>query len=185
MQLLIGLILGGSLAAAAVYLWKVFIGFRAQTPEDYADLGPVIDLRKHLNGKMICEGVIYGPVGRVVSRFVADMDIRWSGDLGVMREEFRYDSGDVQRREWHLTLQPERRLMGTAEDVIGKARGRQSGAAVCLRYRIRLEPDAGGHILDVVDWMYLLENGTIVNRSQFRKYGFKVAELVATMRKDA
>jgi hypothetical protein len=42
---------------------------------------------------------------------------------------------------------------------------------------------AGGHVLDVTDWMYLMENGTIMNRSQFRKFGIKVAELVATMRK--
>jgi hypothetical protein len=53
---------------------------------------------------------------------------------------------------------------------------------VVLRYRIRLTPEAGGHVLDVTDWMYLLENGTIINRSQFRKFGIKVAELVATMR---
>ena len=31
--------------------------------------------------------------------------------------------------------------------------------------------------------MYLMENGTIMNRSQFRKFGIKVAELVATMRR--
>ncbi len=37
-------------------------------------------------------------------------------------------------------------------------------------------------MLDVVDWMYVMENGTIMNRSQFRKFGIKVAELVATMR---
>jgi hypothetical protein len=30
--------------------------------------------------------------------------------------------------------------------------------------------------------MYLMPNGTIINRSQFRKFGIKVAELVATMR---
>ena len=51
-----------------------------------------------------------------------------------------------------------------------------------LRYKIRLTPEAGGHVLDVIDWMYLMENGTIMNRSQFRKFGIKVAELVATMR---
>jgi hypothetical protein len=51
-----------------------------------------------------------------------------------------------------------------------------------LNYRIRLTPEAGGHVLDTVDWMYLTANGTIMNRSQFRKYGIKVAELVATMR---
>jgi len=35
----------------------------------------------------------------------------------------------------------------------------------------------------VTDWMYLTENGTVMNRSQFRKFGIKVAELVATMRR--
>ncbi len=59
----------------------------------------------------------------------------------------------------------------------------QAGAMPCnCCYRIRLAEDAGGHELDVTDWMYLMENGTIMNRSQFRKFGIKVAELVATMR---
>ena len=61
--------------------------------------------------------------------------------------------------------------------------GIAEGAAVQLKYRIKLDADAGGHVLDVVDWMYVMENGTIMNRSQFRKFGIKVAELVATMRK--
>jgi len=47
---------------------------------------------------------------------------------------------------------------------------------------IRLPEKSGGHVLNTVDWMYLAPNTTIVNRSQFRKYGVKVAELVATMR---
>jgi hypothetical protein len=32
--------------------------------------------------------------------------------------------------------------------------------------------------------MYLLDNGTVMNRSQFRKFGIKVGELVATIRPD-
>ena len=69
-----------------------------------------------------------------------------------------------------------------ANDIIGTARGRQAGSAARLTYRIRLPDSAGGHVLDVVDWMYLAPGGAIVNRSQFRKFGFKVAELVAVMR---
>ena len=38
------------------------------------------------------------------------------------------------------------------------------------------------HALDVTDWMYLMENGTIMNRSEMRKFGIKVAELIATIR---
>jgi hypothetical protein len=51
-----------------------------------------------------------------------------------------------------------------------------------LNYTIQLTKDAGGHVLQVTDWMYLMENGSIMNRSQFRKFGIKVAELVATIR---
>jgi hypothetical protein len=58
-----------------------------------------------------------------------------------------------------------------------------TGSAVQLRYRIRLPEESGGHVLDTVDWMYLAPNGTVMNRSQFRKFGIPVAELVATMRK--
>jgi len=58
----------------------------------------------------------------------------------------------------------------------------QKGAGVMLRYRLRLPEASGGHVLDVTDWMYLMQNGTIINRSQFRKFGVTVAELVATMR---
>ena len=63
--------------------------------------------------------------------------------------------------------------------------GSQAGSAVVLNYTIKLTEDAGGHALKVTDWMYLMENGIVMNRSQFRKFGIKVAELVATMRPEA
>ena len=67
--------------------------------------------------------------------------------------------------------------------MIGTGNGWQKGDADCLTYQIRLPESAGGHVLNTTDWMYLLQNGAIINRSQFRKFGFKVGELVATMRK--
>src|SRR6056297_3751188 len=81
-----------------------FTGFMAQKPQDYAGSEPSMDLREHLNGSIKCEGVIYGPLGRVASRFDADFEAEWQGNRGVMREHFRYDSGNRQDREWRLTL---------------------------------------------------------------------------------
>ncbi len=43
------------------------IGFRSQKPTDFSDVGPCFDPRTHLNGPILCEGVIYGPFGRVAS----------------------------------------------------------------------------------------------------------------------
>lgn len=170
------------LMAAAVLLRHRFASFSAQTPDDYATGQPLFDIRERLNGAIICEGVIFGPTGRVSSRFDADFDATWQGNTGTMTEVFRYDSGAVQHRKWTLTLGNDGAIRAEAADVVGIGTGRQSGSAVQLNYRIRLPKDAGGHVLDTVDWMYLAPNGVIMNRSQFRKYGIKVAELVATMR---
>ena len=176
------LFLGIALTLAILYAIRRFASFGAQTPEDYAGKGPNIDIREHLNGPILCEGVIYGPTGRVSSRFVADMEATWDGNTGRMTEHFRYDSGNEQHREWILTWHEGSKITAEAEDLDGTGTGQQAGPSVLLNYRIQLTEDAGGHVLDVTDWMYLMENGTIMNRSQFRKFGIKVAELVATMR---
>lgn len=181
--MLLPFLLGLALAIAIALLRRRFAGFDAQRPADYAGKGPLLDPTVHLAGPLLCEGVIYGPTGRVASRFVAEMQGEWRDGQGVLTERFRYDSGMVQDRRWDFRLSADGALGATAADVPGGATGALAGSAMTLRYRIRLHDDAGGHVLDVNDWMYLLDNGTIINRSQFRKYGLKVAELVATLRR--
>lgn len=183
MEILLSLLLGAAVALGGGALWSRYAGFIAQRSADYAEGTPQFDLREHLSGPILCEGVIYGPTGRVTSRFVADMEGRWEGNSGTLAEVFHYDSGTVQERKWQLTLGNDGSIRAEAEDVVGRGEGMQQGSAVVLRYKIRLPEDAGGHVLDTTDWMYLAPNGTVINRSQFRKYGIKVAELVATMRK--
>ena len=176
-------IFGGGLVLLLVWLKNRFLAFRGQSSLDYEGLGPEFDLREHLTGDILCEGVIYGPTGRVTSRFVAEMRGTWDGDTCVLDEYFRYDSGATQSRCWRLTLFEDGKIEAAADDVVGIGEGQQSGPTVRMRYKLILPPDTGGLILNAVDWMYVLENGVIVNRSQFRKFGLVVAELVATMRR--
>ena len=176
------LLIGAALAAIAIWEIRRRMGFARQLPEDYREVGPLFDIQQHLNGPILCEGVIFGPTGRVSSRFTADFEAEWRGTAGRMAEHFRYNDGSTQDREWRLTLNGDGTFRAEADDLVGVGHGVQTGSGVRLTYRIRLPEDAGGHVLDVVDWMYLVENGTIINRSQFRKYGIKLAELVATMR---
>ncbi len=176
MKLLLGLAL---LLVLALLLRP---GFRSQRPADYAGTDPEFDIRRHLSGRFLSEGMIYGPTGRVVSRFLAEMEGTWQGDSGTLSEDFRYAGGGTQARQWTLRIGAEGAFTATAPDIIGTGIGQHSGATVRLSYRIRLPEDGGGHVLDVTDWMYLMENGTILNRSEMRKFGVKVAELVATIR---
>jgi len=176
--------LGASAMLVLGYLKNRYFGFYGQTPSDYATAhGEPFDLRMHLNGPIVCEGVIYGPTGRVTSRFVGDFLAEWNGNKGVMTERFTYDNGEEVLREWKLTLGNDGHIRALASDEVGEGLGVQSGPTVRLKYKYKLPESQGGHVLDTTDWMYLAPNGTIVNRSQFRKYGIKVAELVATMRR--
>lgn len=181
MEAIAYVLLGSALMIVLGYLRRKYFDFDAQRPEDYA-AGEQFDIRTHLNGPIVCEGVIYGPTGRVSSRFTADFDARWTENTGVMKEHFRYCDGSTQDREWRLTLGNDGRIKAAADDLDGEGTGTQHGSAVRLNYRIILPESSGGHVLDTTDWMYLAPGGTIVNRSQFRKFGIKVAELVATMR---
>lgn len=183
MSTFLTILTGMALMLALILALRMVIGFGAQKPADYAKATPTLDIRQHLSGPIRCEGVIYGPMGRVTSRFTADMEGRWTGNSGVLAEHFSYDSGTRQDREWRLTLGNDGKVRAEADDLVGAGQGQQSGAALQLNYTIRLPESAGGHALQVTDWMYLVDENTIVNRSQFRKFGIKVAELVATMRR--
>lgn len=180
---IVGFALGLATAGAGSVMARNVVGFASQRPKDMDGLSPELDIREHMNGPMICEGLIYGPSGRLASRFTADFHGAWDGDTGRIAEHFRYDGGSEQDREWRLRFTAPGVLTAEADDLVGTGKGVQAGPALQLLYRIRMPQGAGGHVLDVTDWLYLMDNGTIMNRSQFAKFGVKVAELVASIRK--
>lgn len=65
-------------ALALLLVQRLFFGFMAQAPEDYAETTPPFDLRAALTGPLKASGVIYrahGPRRRPLHR-------RHGGDLG-------------------------------------------------------------------------------------------------------
>jgi hypothetical protein len=183
LESLIYFIAGIVITLIILILVRSRISFRSQKSSVYANQEPNFILEKDLSGSFVCEGVIFGPTGTVNSRFVADMIIEWDKGKGILNERFTYDTGVVQDRKWELQVSSSGDIRGTATDFVGDATGTQKGSAVNLKYCIKLPDSAGGHKLNVTDWMYKLHNGTIMNRSQFFKFGIKVAELNATIRR--
>jgi hypothetical protein len=172
------------IAVFAIIAKSLFLSFRAQNPNDYAGTGPEFVLQSHLSGPILSEGLIFGPTGKMTNSFVAKMVGEWDGNTGTLSEEFTYSNGKQHSRKWFLTLGDGNTFTATADDIVGKARGTVSGSTIKMEYQIVLPQDSGGHTLSVTDWLYLTQNGVIMNKSELRKFGIKVAELVATMRPD-
>lgn len=160
----------------------MFFSFKSQTPKDYTNTGPQFSLKDHLSGSILSEGLIYGPTGKMTNSFVAEMNGEWNGQTGTLSENFRYSNGKEQKRKWFLKIGPNNTFTATADDIVGVAKGTISGSTIQLKYKIILPEDAGGYTLSATDWMYLTEDGAIMNKSEMRLFGIKVAELIATMR---
>tara|TARA_B110001454_G_scaffold67741_1_gene66053 strand:+ start:650 stop:1261 length:612 start_codon:yes stop_codon:yes gene_type:complete len=158
--------------------------FKNQKISQFKSDSKIFDIRKVLEGNMVAEGMVYGISGRLSSTFTAQFSGNWANNEGSFIENFQFSSGKNQIRKWNLIIDSNGKIIGTADDIIGKAVGQQYGSAVMLSYKLKLSEDLGGHVIKVIDWMHLLENDTIFNRSEFRKFGFKVGELVATFRKE-
>ena len=172
------------LLVLAIVARNTWFSFRAQSPTDYTSTLPAFSLKTHLSGDILSEGLIFGPDGKMTNSFVARMFGAWDGDTGTLSEEFTYSNGKKQSRKWYLKLGEGNTFTATADDIVGEARGTISGSTVRMEYQIVLPKDSGGHKLNATDWLYLTENGVILNKSEMRKFGIKVAELVATMRPD-
>lgn len=141
MKLLFALI---TIVLLALLVRSAFFSFRAQKPSDYAQTGPAFDLIQTLSGDILSEGIIYGPTGKVESRFNAKMRGDWDGDTGTLTEQFTYSNGSTQSRKWFLTKGQNGAFTATADDIVGTATGQTSGATIMMQYKIILPETAGG-----------------------------------------
>ena len=52
-----------------------------------------------------------------------------------------------------------------------------------MTYRLRIPRGESEIVVSMEDWLYLQENGTLINRARMRKFGFPVGELIIAFRK--
>lgn len=152
---------------------------------DYSAEKPVLDLRSYFNGPVTAHGVFTDRSGKVVRRFTVKMACNWQGDTGVLDEDFTYSDGSKQRRVWRLTRLPSGHYTGVADDVVGQANGQTAGNAFQWRYTLALPVD--GHVwhVDFDDWMFLMDERTLLNKAVMSKWGIRLGEVTLAFTKDS
>jgi hypothetical protein len=144
---------------------------------DYSSETPRLDLREYFNGRLDAHGMFQDRSGKVVKRFKVEMQATWKGEVGTLDEHFTYSDGTTQRRVWTLVRQADGRFIGTADDVIGEARGELAGNALRWRYVLALPVDGKVYHVDFDDWMFLMDDGVMLNRSFMSKFGFDLGQV--------
>jgi hypothetical protein len=152
--------------------------------QDYAAEKPTLDLRQFLTGELTGKGLFTDRAGRVVKRFTVKMSGRWDGDQGTLDEHFVYSDGSTQRRLWRLQALGDGRYRGTADDVVGGATGASAGNAFHWTYTLALPVDGRVWNVALDDWMFLVDDRTILNRSAMSKFGLHLGDLTLVITKD-
>jgi hypothetical protein len=151
--------------------------------ERYRDERPAMDLQRYFNGTVDAWGMFQDRSGKVIKRFYVRIDARWTGDTGVLDEHFEYSDGTRSRRVWTITRLDANRYRGTADDVIGEARGEMQGNALRWQYVLKLEVDGKTWEVDFDDWMYMIDDQVMLNRSVMSKFGIRLGEVILSFRK--
>ena len=148
--------------------------------DQYRAETPALDLKTYLNGTLDAWGMFQGRSGEVKKRFHVVIDARWDGDNGVLDESFTWSDGTKSKRVWTLTFQPDGSFRGRADDVIGEAVGEVAGNALRWRYVLALPVDDKIYHVDFDDWMFLMDDKVMLNRSYMSKWGFRLGEVTLT-----
>ena len=169
------------LGAAALAL--ALAGCSSPEPAQYAKEQPRLDVQAYFNGTLDAHGMFQDRSGDVIKRFVVVMRCSWTGDTGVLDEDFVYADGTRQKRVWTLKKTGEGRFSATAPDVIGTAQGTVAGNALRWQYVLALPVDGKIVHVDMDDWMFLIDDKVMLNRTAMSKFGFNVGNVTLSFSK--
>ncbi|WP_300434446.1 DUF3833 domain-containing protein [Zoogloea sp.] len=150
---------------------------------DYAAEKPELDLARYFNGTLDADGMFQDRGGKVVKRFHVVIEARWAGAVGTLDERFTYSDGSTQRRVWTVTRKDANHYTGRADDVVGEAVGEARGNALRWRYVMALPVDGKVYNVDFDDWMFLMDDRVMLNRSVMSKFGVRLGEVTLSFRK--
>jgi hypothetical protein len=178
------LVAKASIAHAAVLALVCLLSACNSTSiEDYANTRPTLDLRTFFDGELNAYGMLQDRSGRLTRRFTAALSGSWQGETGVLVEHFVFDDGEQQDRTWTLHHLGDGRYSGTAGDVQGTAAGAVSGAVFQWQYQLQVPWRDDSIVVTLDDWLYMIDQQHLLNKTELRKFGFKVGELTLLIEK--
>ena len=151
--------------------------------EDYAREQPTLDLYEFFAVPVEAWGMFQNRSGEVIKRFHVDIRSHRLGEQLILDERFAYSDGSTERRVWTLTPDGEKRWTGTADDVVGEARGEVAGNALHWRYQLRLPVDGSTYVVSFDDWMFLMDRDTLINRASMSKLGVELGQVTLFFRR--
>jgi hypothetical protein len=85
--------------------------------------------------------------------------------------------GTASHRDWHLRRTGPASFVATANDMAGEAVGEAAGRVFHWSWTLELSPGNPLKNVTMDQWMYLMDGGSMMNRTTISKLGITVAEV--------
>lgn len=150
---------------------------------DFQHTEPTLKLEEYFPGKSRAWGIFEDRFGTVRRQFTVDIEGSWDGEVLTLVEDFVYSDGETDQRIWKIRKTGPDTYAGTADDVIGTARGQVAGNALNWSYDFLLPLNGNTLTVRLDDWMFLQDDKTLINKAEMSKWGITLGRLFITFRK--
>ena len=165
-------------------IYKSYMDDKNMKPEDFKNTEPIIKIEEYFEGEVKAWGILQNRNGKVIRQFKANMKGKFENNILTLEEDFYWKDGEKQKRIWNIEKIDENNYLGTAPDVIGKAKGVSYGSAFKFEYDLMV-PFKGKNIkISFDDWIFKQDDKIAINRATLTKFGFKVGELTVIFQKN-
>lgn len=152
----------------------------------YKNNKPKFILENFFSGEISAWGLFEDPFGIIRKRFTCKITGKWDDKLKTLKitEDFLYDDGVKENRNWELLKKSSNCYVGTTDNVIGEAIGYTAGNTFHWKYTFELKLFGNKTRVKFDDWMYLQDNNIIINKAKMKKFGFKLGTVILFYKKN-
>ena len=163
---------------AALALAMGLLGCNEAVPvSSFRDAAPAIDPIRFFTGHVASWGVLENRAGQPTRIVKTDCvgDVR-DDTLRLTQLLFIGEDAPVTRT-WQMRRTAPGRYEATANDMVGSATGEAAGRAFHWTWTLATSPGNPLKNVHMDQWWYLLDDGSMLNRTTIRKLGVIVAEV--------
>ena len=155
------------------------------TISDVSQSTPNLVLEKYFLGKTYASGIFEDRFGTVRRQFTVDIEGTFDQNVLYLVEDFIFNDGERETREWIIKRSGKDTYEGRADDVIGVAKGQSLGNTLNWRYDMRLKVGGSSVKVHFNDWMFLQPNGVLINKAMVSKLGVDIGRVTLAFTKTA
>ncbi len=135
-------------------------------------------------GECMGKGIIEDRFRNVRKEIEVKMIGSWQGDKFHMDEEFRYDDGSQEFRNWHVVFEEGCRFKASCPELAKPAIGHSRERNVVMNYRFPVPLFGRAWNLDFDDRMFQLDERTLFEKAVMSKFGIRLADIYLVFTKD-